>query len=221
QLVGLVAEVDVHVDQAGLEAGDRGLEVLGAVPEVEGDFVAILDAAPEQRGGEVVRPSRERRPADRAIAVDERRTVAGDGGAERVEDVTEIPAHGGRHSAETSAGASRGRASPCRGRRRARTIGTRSPHARHIRSTAKPSAASSRAAGYRARAGPSPRSARTAAPTTRRHRARGWPWSRSTTGADAGSRSRTAASSACRAAGRARLPRKATRAATGTSPSPP
>src|SRR5207249_10803892 len=109
QLVGLVAEVDVHVDQAGLEAGDRGLEVLGAVPEVEGDLVAGLHAAGAQRGGEIVRPSREGGPADGVIAVEERRALAGDGGAERVEDVTEIPAHGGRHSADTSAGASRGR----------------------------------------------------------------------------------------------------------------
>ncbi len=100
------------MDQAGLEAGDRGLEVLGAVPEVEGDLVAGLHAAGAQRGGEIVRPSREGGPADGVIAVEERRALAGDGGAERVEDVTEIPAHGGRHSAETSAGASRGRASP-------------------------------------------------------------------------------------------------------------
>ena len=69
-LVGAVAVVRVDRRQAGLEGGDVGLEVLGAVVEVGRDLGLVAEAGVEEVGGQGVGPAVELAPRDHPVALD-------------------------------------------------------------------------------------------------------------------------------------------------------
>ena len=70
QLVVEVPVVGVHRDQAGLVAGERRLEVLRRVEEVDGDLVLVDGTVLEQEAGQAVGPPVEVGPRVAAVAMD-------------------------------------------------------------------------------------------------------------------------------------------------------
>src|SRR5690606_24193438 len=78
QLVLGVPVVGVHRHEAGLEAGEQALEVLGAVVEVLGDLVLLAGPGIEEGAGDSVGALVGLSPGDDAIA------LLGEGGAGQV-----------------------------------------------------------------------------------------------------------------------------------------
>ena len=104
--VGVVPEVDelgvgvavvrVDGDEAGLEGGEDGLEVLGAVVDVERDLVLLLRGGGvgprvEDRAGEAVGPPVHLAPRDDPVALALGGRVR-DGVGDGLPDVREVPA---------------------------------------------------------------------------------------------------------------------------------
>ena len=90
QLVLAVAVVGVDRDQCRLQRAEHGLEVLGAVVEVERHLVLVGHPRRQQPAGHAVRPGVEVGPAQAAVALDDGRRI-GLGRGHRLPHVGEIP----------------------------------------------------------------------------------------------------------------------------------
>ncbi len=80
QFVGDIAVVGVHRRQAGLEGGEVGLEVFGAVVEVGGDLGLMRQAGVQQMPGHTVGAAVEILPADDRLSPDLSGTLRDGGG---------------------------------------------------------------------------------------------------------------------------------------------
>ena len=96
QLLVPVAVVHVHVNQTRLETGRQGDQVLAAIAQIEGEFLAGARASGEQRGRQPVRAPGELAPGDAVIGVDQTGRIRRQHRLDRVENVPEVPAHGSR-----------------------------------------------------------------------------------------------------------------------------
>src|SRR3546814_21172730 len=72
-LLGDIAVIDVHMDQAPLEAGCHQLAVFGSVAHIKGNLGPIAGSALPKRAGDIVRTSGHFGPGNDPVRSEERR----------------------------------------------------------------------------------------------------------------------------------------------------
>src|SRR3546814_20341915 len=70
-LLGDIAVIDVHMDQAPLEAGCHQLAVFGSVAHIKGNLGPIAGSALPKRAGDIVRTSGHFGPGNDPVTVDQ------------------------------------------------------------------------------------------------------------------------------------------------------